>query len=486
MSFRPFIQRLQPRRRALVLGAVYFTGVALLIYAGFSGWAYDDPFITYRYARNLAAGLGFVYNPGEAVLSTTTPLFALLLTIPARLGLDLPAAANAIGAASLAAGALLLWGLAQRWQTPIVGWAALVLYPASPLLLRTLSSETPLYIALCLGAILCYARQGYTGAGALAALAMLSRPDGGLVAALLAAHFVLFVRRPWPWRALGVFLALTLPWFMFAWYYFGSPAPLTLLAKQQQGAMSISRGFLPAFFDLLAGYGKLWNYQAQAVLALGGAVYLAWRRRAWGLFLTWTVAYFAAYTILGVSSYYWYYAPLAPGWIALVGLGLDGLWAGARRRLPAGSQGLAWVLPGVLLLALGAAQVGDALRLQQLPDRRVDLYRQVGVWINANTPPDASLGLLEAGIGVSYADRRIIDFAGLFQPELSARLGELDNYNAAARWAVTQYQPDWLVLQAGMFGDLPQLYPNQACMHVKTVLGADYDYPLDLEIYRCQ
>jgi len=40
----------------------------------------DDAFITYRYVRNILAGIGFVYNPGEQVLGTTTPLYTLLLT----------------------------------------------------------------------------------------------------------------------------------------------------------------------------------------------------------------------------------------------------------------------------------------------------------------------------------------------------------------------------------------------------------------------
>ena len=41
--------------------------------------ALEDAFITFRYARNIAQGLGFVYNPGERVLGTTTPLQTLLL-----------------------------------------------------------------------------------------------------------------------------------------------------------------------------------------------------------------------------------------------------------------------------------------------------------------------------------------------------------------------------------------------------------------------
>jgi 4-amino-4-deoxy-L-arabinose transferase-like glycosyltransferase len=39
----------------------------------------DDAYITLRYARNRAHGQGFVYNPGERVLGTTTPLYTLLL-----------------------------------------------------------------------------------------------------------------------------------------------------------------------------------------------------------------------------------------------------------------------------------------------------------------------------------------------------------------------------------------------------------------------
>lgn len=39
----------------------------------------DDAYITYRYTRNILAGNGFVFNPGERELGTTTPLYTLLL-----------------------------------------------------------------------------------------------------------------------------------------------------------------------------------------------------------------------------------------------------------------------------------------------------------------------------------------------------------------------------------------------------------------------
>jgi hypothetical protein len=39
----------------------------------------DDAYILFRYAQNLLAGNGFVFNPGEPVFGITTPLFGGLL-----------------------------------------------------------------------------------------------------------------------------------------------------------------------------------------------------------------------------------------------------------------------------------------------------------------------------------------------------------------------------------------------------------------------
>jgi hypothetical protein len=47
--------------------------------------ALEDAYITFRYARNIAQGVGFVFNPGELVLGTTTPLQTLLLAALGRL-----------------------------------------------------------------------------------------------------------------------------------------------------------------------------------------------------------------------------------------------------------------------------------------------------------------------------------------------------------------------------------------------------------------
>jgi hypothetical protein len=116
----------------------------LFLYITFLNWAYDDPFITFRYAKNLVAGYGFVYNPGERILSTTTPLFTLLLSAIHLVTTDIHFLATLIGIVSLIIGGLLLFDLSRFWNSLLVGWTGLLLYTTFPLLARTLGSETPL------------------------------------------------------------------------------------------------------------------------------------------------------------------------------------------------------------------------------------------------------------------------------------------------------------------------------------------------------
>ena len=78
----------------------------------------DDSYITFRYARNLLAGEGFVYNPGVPVQGTTTPLYTLLMTgLGALAGgtqADFPVIAWLFNAAADAAACILLWLIGKR------------------------------------------------------------------------------------------------------------------------------------------------------------------------------------------------------------------------------------------------------------------------------------------------------------------------------------------------------------------------------------
>ncbi len=52
-------------------------GLTLGIRLGTGPLPLDDAFITFHYAWNLAEGFGLVFNPGQLVLGTTAPLYAI-------------------------------------------------------------------------------------------------------------------------------------------------------------------------------------------------------------------------------------------------------------------------------------------------------------------------------------------------------------------------------------------------------------------------
>src|SRR4029077_17355811 len=70
-----FRQLFDPRGPFLIpLLLLFLSRVLMLIQ---TPAAAEDSFITFRYARNLAAGQGLVYNPGEHVMGFTSPLWTV-------------------------------------------------------------------------------------------------------------------------------------------------------------------------------------------------------------------------------------------------------------------------------------------------------------------------------------------------------------------------------------------------------------------------
>jgi hypothetical protein len=483
---RTLIQGIQARLsfgwRLLYLGLVGY-----LVFVASSNWVYDDPFITYRYAQNLAHGYGFVYNLNQPTLSTTTPLFTLLLASVSPFWNDIPNLAKLIGAISLALGGILLWELAQTWRTPIVGWTSLVLYPFFPLLLLTVGSEEPLFLAFCLTALVFYARHRYDLSLTFTALAGLTRPDGLLLAGVLVFEFLVRKRVPVPWKGFFTFLCIISAWFIFAWGYFDSPIPITLIAKQHQGMLGISQSFAERFLPLFSIY----TGRAAIILALCGMLFAFWRSRRWTLLFIWAILYFVSYSMLGVSGYHWYYGPLDAVFIVAIGLGIH-----------ATNSGLAWVLRNfshpkirkdhlryaMIVLLITPITVKQAFGFRDflgLSDPRYPVYRAAGEWLSSNTPRDIQVGAFETGILGYYAHRTMIEFAGLLQSDIANQLGRDASYEQAADWAVAHYKPEYLVLQKDKFPGLERGYVTKNCQLVKDFPSASNTQMPVLNIYAC-
>ena len=464
----------------------YLAITTILIALSFSHWAYDDPYITYRYASNLTNGNGFVYNPGERILSTTTPLFTLILTIFMALGFDPHTIAIILGAFSLGLGALFIWELGQALSSRIVGWVGLLLYPNFPLLLTTLGSETPIYLAFCLGAFASNSRRNHQLTAVFAALSILTRPDGLLVPVIISAQYLLSRKSPiFPWKAISVFLGITIPWIIFAWTYFKSPLPVTLYAKQSQGTLTISQSFSAGFLSLLENYSNKWYWQVKAAIAVLGVGSAFRFYRQWTHLLIWPLLYYFSYSFLGVSSYFWYYAPLVPGFLISVGLGLHAL-SEICKALNTSQKWTGNILPIMIICIFWLTQSQSFYLTSQRQDPRIQIYRETGIWLQQNTSTDSTVGALEIGILGYYSQRNIIDFAGLLQPNTAQRLIGSRDYESGAIFAVESYKPDYIVIHQDLFPKLEEKLQILDCSQVHKLKGVNYNYSRNIVIYYCQ
>lgn len=229
---------------ATVAGAVVYT------------WTCDDAFVSFRYAEQLVAGNGLVFNPGERVEGYSNFLWTLWCALGLWIGADVELWAHGLSIASMAAVVGLLGWLHARLQRrslggSVGGWsvplAAVAVAGHRELLIYATSGlETALYTALIIGAfaILVAGQPSIRRllmAGVVLGIAALTRPDAPLIAGVCGLWLV--------WRLAGEpdmshrrgfvllavfsagFAAFWLPHTGFRWLYYGDVVPNTAHAK---------------------------------------------------------------------------------------------------------------------------------------------------------------------------------------------------------------------------------------------------------------
>ena len=428
----------------LVLVIVGVAASALFLAVALRSYANDDPYITYRYARNLAQGKGMVFNAGLNVLSTTTPLYTFILAVGSFVMPDLPAFSNVLSALSLGLAVILLYRLAAAQGEGMAGLIGGLLTLFFPLVVSSFGAETAFHISLIIASFYWYSQERLNLAAAAAGLATLTRGDGVLVAIALATHF-LWTRRRFPLLPFLVYLVIIAPWYIYSWLHFGSPFPATLQAKLRQSGMAVTTGFVEGVAYWARRYARRPIYWLYLPLIVGGALGAS-RRHKWAIpLLLWAFLYLIGYGMLNVPRYHWYYSPLIPPLMLLFGLGVSGL----VRYVPADSR--IQLFTG---LALAGLLVWPSLKacqglIRNSPDGRAQIYTVAGKWLNQNTPSEAAVGTLEVGILGYYSQRSIVDFAGLIQPDVARQVEA--GYENAAIWAVGIYQPEYLVFHPAWF-----------------------------------
>ncbi len=261
--------------------AFYVAGVIVFL-GGFRAWRgylADDAFITFRYAENIAAGHGIVFNiGGERVEGYTTPLLVLLLVPFAALRADLLMVTKFLGfAVNLAAIPALVLLLSSRlaWPRGHPLRSVLLFLPGlwlmfHPTLIHAISGmETSLTLLMYAAWVLAVdeavrlTRQGWRpraralwGLACLAMLVTLVRSESGAVVAL--GYGVLFLWRDSRRLALasgGIWAGLLLLYLLWKQSYFGYILPNPYYHK----VATPEAGSLPGFADVRAFVLEYWT-----------------------------------------------------------------------------------------------------------------------------------------------------------------------------------------------------------------------------------
>ncbi len=437
--------------RSLATLAALSLCLAGLVAWGYAPASYDDGYITFRYADNLARGHGFVFNPGEPVLGTSAPGYALLLAglrsaLPFP-GFDVATWGFALGILSLAALPILLHaGLTRPPAAPHPALASLV-FAALALPCRwnveLLGGEGLPVLALAAGALVAALAGREALAGTLAGCATALRFDAALAVAAFGVAFWLS-RRRLPWRFLG--LAVLPPAAVVLWLLsaFGSALPSTLAGKRSEIPFAGAGYFRSEIDWLLRAFGGAGTL-ALAAMAVAGLFVLARipsRHRLWaGACAAWLLAHEAFYRLAGVPFAPWYHLAAVNALLALGALGCGPWltadayrgWHGAR-RLALGAVALALI---ALLLPTAAFH---AETWGRPPDPRIRVYRDAALALHARSPGASCVAAVEIGALAYFGDRPVLDLTGLVEPAVLAarREDRLADLVAARR-------PDYLL-----------------------------------------
>lgn len=385
---------------------VFLVVLALRLVAAGHAYPADDAFITYRYAANLAHGHGFVYNAGDPVLGTTTPLLALLLAVPGALGLDVATAGTALCLVLSAVAVVLLFMLVQQQTGHRVAAGAAACWLAFSThqnYLAVSGMETTLLVCLMLGSYLLLDRRRPLPAMALAGLTALVRPEGVVWLVLCSVALVVRHRRQ-AWLLVPALLPLVL-WLVFSGAYFGSLIPQSVLAKRLQGG-----GPMAAATEWLTLLRPLGLPRLLVVLAAGGLAYALRRDRLLLVPLGFSIVFVAAYLAGGPSPYPWYPGPLDAALSLVVGVLLGRAFCRleGRQRLTTRE----WLPVGVLVLFCVLLYTrADGIYRQFTCARPPEMHHTLAEWTQQHTRPGDTVLVGDVGyIGYYNLDRRVYDY----------------------------------------------------------------------------
>ena len=469
---------------------------------------WEDALITLTHVRNVREGIGLTHHAGEGLVHGFTSALSVLIPLAGEAvvpesGLTMMRLASLVsGAAAVLAGYL----IARRLNLATWATAFVLVYLAvnqNQVFFGMAGMETQVATALLLAGAVAVMGRHERLAGLLAGLCVLARPDLVLWAGLVLIWAGRRGARSLARVAVPA-VAVIAPWVIFTYFYYGSPVPQTIVAKNlvyntlpESIAPAIAwlewlservplalgavlRTFMPFYEDgNVVGAPVEAGALAVIGIAMVGLAILGVVRSAgsadWWPALVYSAGFLLYWVALLPLGYFgWYQPPFMAICAVLVGVGLD--------RLRTFSRFAPAVVSTALTLAV-AVHLPFSIPLDAQVQREVEygIRRTAGRHLAEAVAPGDAVVAEAAGYFGYYGRVTLWDFPGLTSPTALAAVRAMPRSERGVTALVDALRAPWVVLRPLEWRHLQRQYPDAArCYELERTFGVEGDLVVEL------
>jgi hypothetical protein len=425
------------KRDGLLIGAVLFSVVGHLflfwLSAQIFSYTIDDAYITFRYSKNLAAGFGPTYNPGQPpVEGYTTFLWMLLMTLPHLIGVNVATFSKIIGVL-LTCGTFTLITLLTLTLTrefPLKARLFFGAFGAFLLAMLPITSihaiagmETGLFIFLTVLMVymltlgLLDNSRLLLWSPLLGLLIGMTRPEGNAIALLLLAFGWFFskagVRRKLIWWTLGLYVLPGAVYFAWRALYYDLILPLPFYMKVLHGG---------GLFGGANEVGTYLLYLLPSISVLLLAAVLRLRKEYFAILIP--IIFLLIFYLFPVHAmgFNWRFIyPATPFISVLVAIGGITIFELLRETIKSSRPWEPILLAGLFLIGLGnLSGLEGTIRAQNFYADGISSYKSFGTLLSEfNEDHGMTLAIGDAGTVPYYSDWQVIDLFGLNSREVA-------------------------------------------------------------------
>jgi len=451
--------------------------ITVLLRILFKQFIIDDAYITFRYVLNILDGKGFVYNVGERVLGTTTPLYTLLVSLGGLIfgRNSIIIFSNVINIVSDGFTSVLLFLIVESaFDKKLLAYFISLIFATYPdsIIFATTGMESSFFTFLIVLSFYLLLSKRIKLSLLFSSLAILTRPEGILLIPIIIIFF--YIKKiKIRIKDLWVFIIPLLIWESFSLLYFHTLIPHSVLAKNAVFERDTLGERFIAFYDFITfwscligkSYEKdLWWKITFAVLYFSvfiiGMINIFKTKIEYFLFPFFVIFYMLFFIYGNPLMFGWYYIPMIPmiilGFIVGIWFLIQCLFRNSCNKFY-GNALFVLLCVYFIIIHLSAFVMwhrGKIIKAAQpgwtrtifISSEREEVYKKVSEKMKNTIGKNSTVLASEIGvIGYVLMNNKILDSVGIVSPEIIPIIRKSNNYKGKINIEILRkYKPDYI------------------------------------------